>query len=54
MYATADAKVLAIDPSLQYPNFTLLTRAKVERLETSGSGREVTKVVVERDGVREA
>ncbi|MGC4054188.1 MAG: GMC family oxidoreductase [Paludibaculum sp.] len=53
VYAKADAQVLAIDPSLSYPNFTLLTGAKVERLETSESGREVTKVHVEREGVRE-
>lgn len=53
VYAKADAQVLAIDPSLGYPNFTLLTGAKVERLQTSESGREVTKVHVEREGVRE-
>ncbi|WP_321475744.1 GMC family oxidoreductase [uncultured Paludibaculum sp.] len=53
VYAKADAQVLAIDPSLSYPNFTLLTGAKVKRLETSDSGREVTRVHVERDGVPE-
>ncbi|MBN9656732.1 MAG: GMC family oxidoreductase [Acidobacteria bacterium] len=52
VYAKADAQVLAIDPSLRYPNFTLLTNAKVERLETSASGREVTRVHVEHDGER--
>jgi len=51
--AKADAQVLAVDPALEYPNVTLLTGAYVERLETSPSGREVTKVVVQRDGARE-
>ena len=35
------------------PNVTLLTDAYVERLETSASGREVTRVIVERDGATE-
>jgi choline dehydrogenase-like flavoprotein len=39
---------------LEYPNVTLLTGAYVARLETSVSGREVTRVIVERDGVRES
>jgi len=51
--AKADAQVCAVDPALEYPNVTLLTGAKVARLETSASGREVTGVVVERDGARE-
>ena len=50
VYAKSDAQVLAVDPALQHPNITLLTGALVERLETSPSGREVTKVVVRRDG----
>jgi choline dehydrogenase-like flavoprotein len=50
VYAKADAQVLAVDPALQNPNVTLLTGAFVERLETSPSGREVTKVVVRREG----
>ena len=37
----------------EHPNVTLLTGAYVSRLETSASGREVTRVVVERDGARE-
>jgi choline dehydrogenase-like flavoprotein len=48
--AKADAQVCAIDPSLTYENVTLLTDALVQRLETSPSGREVTKVVVNRRG----
>jgi choline dehydrogenase-like flavoprotein len=38
---------------LQYPNVTLLTNAHVQKLETSASGREVTNVIVEREGRRE-
>src|SRR5207248_11369775 len=51
--AKADAQVLAVEPALEYPNVTLLTDAFVERLETSATGREVTKVVVRRDGALE-
>lgn len=51
--AKADAEVCAVEPSLRYPNVTLLTDALVKRLETDASGRLVTGVVVERDGVRE-
>ena len=53
VHAKADAEVIAVKPALQYPNVTLLTGAKVEKLETSASGREVTNVVVERNGKRE-
>jgi choline dehydrogenase-like flavoprotein len=51
--AKADAQVVCIDPALAYPNATLLTDAYVTRLETSASGREVTRVVVERHGTVE-
>jgi choline dehydrogenase-like flavoprotein len=51
--AKSDAQVCAVDPALEYPNVTLVTDALVKRLETSPSGREVTKVVVEREGARE-
>jgi len=50
VYAKSDAQVLCVDPALQYSNVRLLTNAFVKRLETSSSGREVTRVVVERDG----
>jgi choline dehydrogenase-like flavoprotein len=53
MNAKADAQVICVDPALQHPNVTLLTGAFVERLETSASGREVTGVVVQRNGERE-
>ena len=51
--AKADAQVVCVDPALTHPNATLLTGAHVTRLETSASGREVTRVVVERDGQAE-
>jgi choline dehydrogenase-like flavoprotein len=52
--AKADAQVVCVDPALEHPNVSLLTRALVTRLETTPSGREVTKVHVERDGARQA
>lgn len=51
--AKADAQVCAVDPALEFPNVALLTGARVARLETSASGREVTSVVVERNGATE-
>ncbi|HWS87620.1 MAG TPA: GMC family oxidoreductase [Pyrinomonadaceae bacterium] len=48
--AKSDAHVCAVEPALEHPNVTLLTSAKVTRLETDASGRVVTKVHVERDG----
>jgi choline dehydrogenase-like flavoprotein len=54
VYAKSDAQVLCVDPALEHPNVTLLTNAYVSRLETSASGREVTKVIVQRNGATEA
>ena len=51
--AKADAQVVCVDPALEHPNVTLLTGALVKRLETSASGREVTRIVVERGGAVE-
>src|SRR5207249_9164989 len=51
--AKADAHVVCVEPALEHPNVTLLTHAYVSRLETDGTGREVTRVHVERDGVAE-
>jgi choline dehydrogenase-like flavoprotein len=53
VYAKSDAQVVGVDPALEHSNVTLLTNAYVSRLETSASGREVTKVHVERNGFRE-
>ncbi|HYE72261.1 MAG TPA: GMC family oxidoreductase, partial [Blastocatellia bacterium] len=52
--AKSDAQVIGVDPSLSYPNVTLLTGARVDRLETSPSGREITKVHVTRNGEAES
>ncbi len=54
VYAKSDAQVLCVDPALEHPNVTLLTNAYVSRLETSPSGREVTKVIVRRNGTTDA
>ncbi|MFN0135709.1 MAG: GMC oxidoreductase [Phycisphaerae bacterium] len=51
--AKADAQTCGVDVALRHANVTLLTGALVRRLETSSSGREVSEVVVERDGVEE-
>ena len=50
IHAKSDAQVICVDPALQHPNVELLTNAKVVRLETSPSGREVARVVVDRKG----
>ena len=54
VHAKADAEVIAVRPALQRPNVTMVTHAHVQRLETSASGREVTRVIVDHDGRREA
>jgi choline dehydrogenase-like flavoprotein len=51
--AKSDAQVLCVDPALNHPNVSLLTNAYVSRLETSPSGREVKRVIVQRGGVTE-
>ncbi|BBD62712.1 glucose-methanol-choline oxidoreductase (plasmid) [Nostoc sp. HK-01] len=45
--AKADADVNCVRPAITSNNVTLLTNAKVMRLHTNSSGREVTKVEVE-------
>ena len=50
--AKADAHVVCVMPALEHPNVELLTNAYVARLETSPSGREITKVIVEHNGER--
>ncbi len=51
--AKADAQVVCVDPALRHPNVSLLTGAMVTKLETSASGREVSKVHVKRNGALE-
>ena len=49
--AKSDAQVTCVDPALEHRNVTLMTRTLARRLLTSPSGREVTGVVVEQDGI---
>jgi choline dehydrogenase-like flavoprotein len=53
LHAKSDAHVICVDPALEHPNVTLMTNAKVTRLTTSASGREVAGVLVERNGSHE-
>jgi choline dehydrogenase-like flavoprotein len=53
IHAKSDAQVICVDPALEHPNVTLVTNAKVTTLVTSASGREVTQVVVQRNGAEE-
>jgi choline dehydrogenase-like flavoprotein len=48
----ADAHVVGIKPLLGRRNVTLLTNTFVERLNTNSLGREITEVVVQREGER--
>jgi choline dehydrogenase-like flavoprotein len=48
--AKSDAQVCCVDPALSHANVSMWTRSYVRRLETSASGREITGIVVERDG----
>jgi choline dehydrogenase-like flavoprotein len=50
VHAKSDAEVIAVRPALAHSNVTLLTGARVIRLQSSDSGREVTGVVAELDG----
>jgi choline dehydrogenase-like flavoprotein len=51
IHAKSDAEVLCIEPTLRmYDNVTLLTRAKVTKLETKPGGKEVSGVLFEQDG----
>ncbi len=53
VHAKSDAEVLGVRPALEHPNVTLLTGARVTRLETNDPGTTVTEVVVDRDGSEE-
>ena len=48
--AKADAEVLGVRPALKHDNVTLLTNAKVVKLDTNPAGTVVTSVIAERDG----
>jgi choline dehydrogenase-like flavoprotein len=53
LHAKSDADVLGVRPALEHPNVTLLTGARVVRLNTDPQGTSVTELVVERDGSQE-
>jgi choline dehydrogenase-like flavoprotein len=50
VHGKSDAEVLGVRPALEHANVTLLTNARVVKLETNGSGTSVESVVVDRDG----
>lgn len=50
VHAKSDAEVICVRPALQHQNVTLVTNAEVAQLRTSASGKEVTEVIVNRDG----
>ncbi len=50
VHAKSDAETICVRPALAHSNLTLRTGAYVERLETSVSGRAVTRVHAVRDG----
>lgn len=54
VHAKADAEVIGVRPALAHSNVTLLTNAEVVKLETTPSGREVSRVVISRSGKAEA
>ena len=53
VHAKSDAEVLGVRPALEHDNVTLVTGARVVRLETNSAGTAVTEVVVDRDGSEE-
>jgi choline dehydrogenase-like flavoprotein len=53
VHAKADAEVLCVTPALEHKNVELLTNAYVKSLETSASGRQITKVHVQHNGTPE-
>ncbi|WP_208025640.1 FAD-dependent oxidoreductase [Niastella caeni] len=46
----ADGQVMALRPALQHKQVTLVTHARVQKLETNASGTRVTKVIAEVKG----
>lgn len=53
IHAKSDAEVCCVEPAAKYPNVTIWTGAKVERLETDPSGRRVDAAIVSRGGATE-
>jgi choline dehydrogenase-like flavoprotein len=54
LHAKADAETMAVRPALLHANVTLLINAHVQRLETGSDGREVQRVIVDRNGEQES
>ncbi len=48
--AKSDVHIMCVNPALEHSNVTLVTNAKVTKLETDAPGRTVTRVIAERDG----
>lgn len=48
--AKADAHIVCINEALKHPNVSLITEAYVERLETNPTGREISQIIVRRNG----
>jgi choline dehydrogenase-like flavoprotein len=53
LHAKSDAEVFGVRPALEFPNVTLLTHARVVRLETNSAGTVVTQVIVDHEGHEE-
>ena len=53
VHAKSDSEVLGVRPALEHSNVTLLTNARVARLDTDPAGKTVTEVVVDRGDARE-
>jgi choline dehydrogenase-like flavoprotein len=54
VHAKSDAEVLGVRPALQHPNVTLWTDSEAVRLNSNGSGTEVTGVIVDHHGAKES
>ncbi len=53
VHGKSDAEVLGVRPALEHSNVALLINARATKLATDESGKNVTGVVVERDGAEE-
>ena len=53
VHAKSDAEVIAVRPAVEHDNVTLIRNAEVRRLDTDDSGRTVTSVVADVDGVEQ-
>jgi len=54
VHAKGDAEVMAVRPALEHSNITLITNSEVVQLKTTASGREISEVVVNRNGQTES